>query len=129
METEYALSLGTQRWPLPSSAEEITLGRAANADVRLPADDQISRIHARLVRTGADWTLHDASRNGTGLNGRRLTAPTALTNSDQIHIGRSVITFHATPAGAPTTPDAPGSAPTPSAQASAPSTPGTAGAA
>ncbi|MFB6719325.1 FHA domain-containing protein [Kribbella sp. NPDC056345] len=108
METEFALSLGTQRWPLPSSAEEITLGRAANADVRLPADDQISRIHARLVRTGAAWTLHDASRNGTGLNSRRLTAPTPLSNGDQIHIGRSVLTFHATPAAPPAaTPAAP----------------------
>ncbi len=122
METEFALSLGTQRWPLPSTAQEITLGRAANADVRLPADDQISRIHARLVRTGAAWTLHDASRNGTGLNGRRLTAPTPLTNNDQIHIGRSVVTFHATP-------DAQGAAPTASARSSAPSTPGAAEAA
>ncbi|MFC9690801.1 FHA domain-containing protein [Kribbella sp. NPDC056951] len=125
METEFALSLGTQRWPLPSTATEITLGRAANADVRLPADDQISRIHARLVRTGAAWALHDASRNGTGLNGRRLTAPTALTNNDQIHIGRSVLTFHATPAAAspePSQPSAPTSpaSPQPSAPAASP---------
>ncbi|TDD52098.1 FHA domain-containing protein, partial [Kribbella antibiotica] len=101
METEFALSMGTQRWPLPAAAEEITLGRAANADVRLPADDGISRIHARLVRTDGVWTLHDASRNGTGLNGRRLTGPTALTPNDQIHIGRAVLTFHAS---APATP-------------------------
>jgi len=103
VETEFALSLGTQRWPLPATADEITLGRAANADIRLPPDDQISRIHARLVRTGATWALHDASRNGTGLNGRRLTAPTQLTDNDQINIGRSVLTFHATPAAASTT--------------------------
>lgn len=141
METEFTLSLGTQRWPLPSTAEEITLGRAANADVRLPADDQISRIHARLVRTGGAWVLHDASRNGTGLNGRRLTAPTPLTNNDQVHIGRSVITFHAavpgqpvddTPAsGAQPTPGTPLDAPDhgtpgmPPAATEAPPTPGT----
>ncbi|MFI5729147.1 FHA domain-containing protein [Kribbella sp. NPDC051587] len=135
METEFALSLGTQRWPLPAPAEEITLGRAANADVRLPADDQISRIHARLTRTGATWTLHDASRNGTGLNGRRLTESTPLTDGDQIHIGRSVLTFHATPAapGGPpaatpsssvgTTP--PASAPASSTAATPPNSAGT----
>jgi hypothetical protein len=110
VETEFALSIGTQRWPLPAGAEEITIGRAANADVRLPAEDQISRIHARLTRTGATWTLHDASRNGTGLNGRRLTASTPLTDGDQIHIGRSVLTFHATPAA----PDGPPAATPPS---------------
>ncbi|MBB6567346.1 FHA domain-containing protein [Kribbella sandramycini] len=120
METEFALSLGTQHWPLPSTADEITIGRASNADVRLPADDQISRIHARLTRDGATWTLHDASRNGTGLNGRRLTAPTPLNPHDQIHIGRSVLTF---------TPTQPNAA-TPGASTSGAGTPnaGTAGA-
>ncbi|MET7279582.1 FHA domain-containing protein [Kribbella sp. NPDC005582] len=119
METEFALSLGTQRWPLPATADEITLGRAANADVRLPPDDQISRIHARLIRTGPTWALHDASRNGTGLNGRRLTAPTQLTDNDQINIGRSVLTFHAIPAAAGTSstaqPPAASSPPAPAA--------------
>ncbi|MFF1821574.1 FHA domain-containing protein [Kribbella sp. NPDC058245] len=119
METEFALSIGTQRWPLPAGAEEITIGRAANADVRLPAEDQISRIHARLTRTGASWTLHDASRNGTGLNGRRLTAPTPLTDGDQVHIGRSVLTFHATPAA----PAGPTAAAPPSSVGTTPSAP------
>lgn len=76
METEFALSLGTQRWTLPAESDTITIGRASNADIRLQADDQISRIHARLGRTGTTWTLYDESRNGTGLNGRRLASPT-----------------------------------------------------
>ncbi|MFG1906003.1 FHA domain-containing protein [Kribbella sp. NPDC048928] len=97
METECVLSLGDQRWTLPPGTDTITLGRASNADIRLQADDQISRIHARLTRDGDTWYLHDESRNGTGLNGHRLTAPTPLTQGDQIHIGRSVLTFH-TPA-------------------------------
>ena len=104
METEFALSLGTERWTLPAESDTITIGRASNADIRLQADDQISRIHARLGRTGTTWTLYDESRNGTGLNGRRLAAPTALTEGDRIHIGRSVLTFHETPVQAPTEP-------------------------
>ncbi|WP_350278241.1 FHA domain-containing protein [Kribbella sp. HUAS MG21] len=94
METEFVLSLGDQRWTLPAGADTITIGRASNADIRLQADDQISRIHARLTRDAATWTLHDESRNGTGLNGHRLTTPTPLTTGDRIHIGRSVLTFH-----------------------------------
>ncbi|MFI5695772.1 FHA domain-containing protein [Kribbella sp. NPDC051586] len=114
METEFVLSLGEQRWTLPAGSDTFTIGRASNADIRLQADDQISRIHARLARDGATWTLHDESRNGTGLNGRRITAPTALTTGDRIHIGRSVLTFHkstlpdpVTPAAAPEPPAEP----------------------
>ncbi|TCC35897.1 FHA domain-containing protein [Kribbella speibonae] len=115
METEFVLSLGEQQWTLQAGTDTITIGRASNADIRLQADDQISRIHARLSRDGATWTLHDESRNGTGLNGRRLTAPTALTTGDRIHIGRSVLTFHKptdtspeeSPAASPAPPPAP----------------------
>jgi hypothetical protein len=101
VETEFALSLGPERWTLPAESDTITIGRASNADIRLQADDQISRIHARLGRTGTTWTLYDESRNGTGLNGRRLAAPTVLTDNDRIHIGRSVLTFHETAAAGP----------------------------
>ena len=120
------LSLGEQQWTLAAGTDTISIGRASNADIRLQADDQISRIHARLNRDGDSWTLHDESRNGTGLNGRRITAPTPLTTGDRIHIGRSVLTFTESatpsPADAPvqqhpdaqaSTPEAPYAAPTP----------------
>ncbi|MBP2355561.1 putative component of type VI protein secretion system [Kribbella aluminosa] len=101
METEFVLSAGDQRWPLPPGATTITIGRASNADIRLQADDQISRIHARLTRDAGTWILHDESRNGTGLNGHRLTTPTPLSPGDRIHIGRSILTFHTTPKADP----------------------------
>ncbi len=101
------LSLGEQQWTLSAGTDTITIGRASNADIRLQADDQISRIHARLNRDGATWILHDESRNGTGLNGRRITAPTPLTTGDRIHIGRSILTFHkSTTQTPPTLPEA-----------------------
>ncbi|MEU8222168.1 FHA domain-containing protein [Kribbella sp. NPDC048915] len=93
MKTEFVLSLGDQQWTLPDELDTLSIGRASNADIRLQADDQISRIHARLRREGDGWTLYDESRNGTGLNDRRITAPTRLTTGDRIHIGRSVLTF------------------------------------
>ncbi|MFF0269583.1 FHA domain-containing protein [Kribbella sp. NPDC004536] len=130
METECVLSLGDQRWTLPpesDGADTITIGRASNADIRLQADDQISRIHARLTRTAGAWTLHDESRNGTGLNGLRITAPTPLTSGDRIHIGRSILTFHKSTTPGPTAPTpvtpAGNSTPPPPAAAPASSTP------
>jgi hypothetical protein len=123
VETEFALSLGTQRWTLPAESDTITIGRASNADIRLQADDQISRIHARLGRTGTTWTLYDESRNGTGLNGRRLAAPTPLTEGDRIHIGRSVLTFHETAVQAPAAPAPSPAASAPGPAASAPAAP------
>lgn len=117
------LSLGEQQWTLQAGTDTFTIGRASNADIRLQADDQISRIHARLSRDGGTWTLHDESRNGTGLNGRRITAPTPLTTGDRIHIGRSVLTFTKSPAqpeaDAPQPPE-PTPAPTPFPAASTP---------
>ena len=123
METEFALSLGTQRWTLPAESDTITIGRASNADIRLPADDQISRIHARLGRTGTTWTLYDESRNGTGLNGRRLAAPTPLTEGHRIHNGRAVLTVHEPPVQAPAPPTPPPPAPAPDAPAPVPEDP------
>ncbi|TDX03907.1 FHA domain-containing protein [Kribbella sp. VKM Ac-2566] len=114
------LSLGEQQWTLQAGTDTITIGRASNADIRLQADDQISRIHARLNRDGGTWTLHDESRNGTGLNGRRLTAPTPLTNGDRIHIGRSVLTFHKSTTPSPHSTDTPPTAPPAPPAASAP---------
>ncbi|MGZ0148098.1 FHA domain-containing protein [Kribbella sp. WER1] len=130
METEFVLSLGDQRWPLPPTATTVTIGRASNADIRLQADDQISRIHARLTRESTTWTLHDASRNGTGLNGHRLTAPTPLNPGDRIHIGRSILTFHTIPQSPTTPPPAPPThaAPAPAAAAPAASASGPAAA-
>ncbi|MEV0799036.1 FHA domain-containing protein [Kribbella sp. NPDC050281] len=115
---EHALSLGDQRWDLSDGSDSITIGRASNADIRLTADDQISRIHARLARSGSTWTLIDESRNGTALNGRRLAAPTPLTDNDQIQIGRSALTFHETRSQAAAQPaEAPPASFTPPAEA------------
>ncbi len=52
--------------------KEIRLGRGADADLLLP-DPSVSRLHARIFRVGEQYFLADTSRNGTYLDGKRVT--------------------------------------------------------
>src|SRR5947208_843130 len=50
------------------------LGRATSATVQIESDE-VSRRHARIVEGRGGWMLEDLeSRNGTFLNGDRLSA-------------------------------------------------------
>jgi hypothetical protein len=62
-----------------------TIGRMPDNDVVIP-DSCISRRHcAILVHTASGCELHDvASKNGTYVNGKRLTGPTHLNSGDEI---------------------------------------------
>ena len=84
--------------PIPLEREEVILGRALEADVRVN-DTQVSRQHARITTTKdlvsgkADYTLIDLnSRNGTFLNGHRITLE-KLNNGDKIAIGETILRF------------------------------------
>lgn len=84
--------------PIPLDREDVILGRALEADVRIN-DTQVSRQHARItaVRNEAsqavDYILYDLdSRNGTFLNGRRMRRET-LENGDKITIGETILRF------------------------------------
>ncbi len=52
--------------------KEILLGRGADADLLLP-DPSVSRLHARIFRVGEQYFLADTSRNGTYVEGKRVT--------------------------------------------------------
>ena len=86
--------------PIPLEREEVTLGRALEADVRIN-DAKVSRKHAlikTLQKPDADggeptYILTDlASRNGTFLNGQRVTQE-ILQNGDKITIGEHILRF------------------------------------
>ena len=64
-----------------------TIGRAPENDVVIP-DSFVSRRHcAILVHSSDSWELHDvASKNGTFLNGRKLSGPTPITPGDEIRM-------------------------------------------
>lgn len=84
--------------PIPLEREEVILGRALEADVRIN-DTQCSRQHARIIarptesRVGMQYILNDLdSRNGTFLNGRRVKKE-FLENGDKITIGETILRF------------------------------------
>lgn len=80
--------------------EETVIGREEGIDLTLP-DDTVSRRHARIIYENINapsakprCTVEDlGSRNGTFLNGRRLTALTPLNNSDRIFLGASCLVY------------------------------------
>jgi adenylate cyclase len=71
------------------------LGRAADNQCVIP-DQGASRRHALIHLQGARefWLLDLGSRNGTYLNGRRLTRPSRIRNGDRIRIGAYELVFH-----------------------------------
>lgn len=73
----------------------ITIGRAANAEIRIP-DDGVSRHHARLRHDSRNLYVDDLdSRNGTYVNGQRITAGALLREGDKIQIGRTTVLRYA----------------------------------
>ena len=84
--------------PIPIEREEVSLGRAIEADVRIN-DTKVSRLHARIrsvtdPETGrTDFVLEDLeSRNGTFLNGRRVCEE-ELQSGDKIMVGDHILRF------------------------------------
>ncbi len=85
-----------------------TLGRSSDNDV-VVEDLYVSRRHcAVLVHHNHQCVLQDvASKNGTYLNGKRITCPTPLTSGDEIRICNRQFIFQtreACPQGPPAPP-------------------------
>lgn len=69
------------------------IGRGVDASVWIDAAG-VSRHHARIVVQRGEATLEDlGSKNGTYVDGERVTMPQRLANGDQIRLGSVVITF------------------------------------
>ncbi|CAN5574853.1 MAG: GGDEF domain-containing protein [Acidobacteriota bacterium] len=84
--------------PIPLEREEVLLGRALAADVRIN-DTQVSRRHAKIntifnaESQTTEYILMDlGSRNGTSLNGEKIVRE-ALQNGDKIAIGEYILRF------------------------------------
>jgi len=80
---------------LDESPGRVTVGRRETNDIALDWDGEVSRAHAELVRMGGDWTISDdgLSRNGTFLNGTRITGRRRLHDGDDFRVGRTLIGF------------------------------------
>ena len=73
----------------------VTLGRRPEADVCLPWDPSISRLHAELVHRSGEWMIADdgLSQNGTLVNGMPTEGRRRLRDGDLITLGRTSLTF------------------------------------
>ena len=89
-------------YALADGAESHTLGRRAEMDLSLSWDSEVSGVHAELQCLGGEWTIVDdnLSRNGTYVNGERVSGRRRLRGGDRIRIGRTLIAYNA--ADAPT---------------------------
>jgi len=85
--------------PIPLERDEVILGRALEADVRVN-DARASRLHARIcAEHDADtnaprYRITDlGSTNGTLLNGQPVVVDTLLQHGDKLTIGEHLIRF------------------------------------
>jgi adenylate cyclase len=85
---------GEQTFPL-DDRNRWTIGRDEQSTIPIPGR-WISREHAYIERleTG-DWHLVDlGSRNGSFVNGKRVTVPAILHEGDEIRFGETRLVFH-----------------------------------
>jgi pSer/pThr/pTyr-binding forkhead associated (FHA) protein len=75
------------------AANPFVMGRAQ--DCNLPLDEQLaSREHAQITFESGNFWLEDrGSRNGTALNGEKITAKKELRDGDEIGIGSTSLKF------------------------------------
>jgi DNA-binding winged helix-turn-helix (wHTH) protein len=82
---------------LPLFDGDNVIGRAPDASVWLEAQG-VSRYHARVRLENARATIEDlSSKNGTFVNGERLSGPRVLEGGDQIRVGAIVMVFRIPP--------------------------------
>lgn len=81
--------------PLSSDDSILTIGRAASNSICVADDGCMSKAHARIIRTDGALFLEDLdSRNGTYVNGARITSKTPLKHGDKIFVGRTSFIVH-----------------------------------
>jgi pSer/pThr/pTyr-binding forkhead associated (FHA) protein len=69
----------------------IMIGRGADCQIILD-DDYVSTRHARVVSGENGVYVEDmGSTNGSYVNGQRITAPTTITMSDTVRIGKTIL--------------------------------------
>jgi tetratricopeptide (TPR) repeat protein len=82
---------------LDAAHSPLRIGRRSTNDLSLPWDQGVSRVHAHLERSGDGWELVDEgrSRNGSYVNGERVTGRRVLHDADVIRLGNTVLLYRA----------------------------------
>ena len=74
--------------------ERVTVGKSSTNLVSLNHDSTVSRVHAVLENLGFAWSIRDVgSRNGTYLNGEKISAERVLRSGDELQVGKSRLVF------------------------------------
>jgi pSer/pThr/pTyr-binding forkhead associated (FHA) protein len=76
-------------------AATVNIGRRPENEIPLSWDLEVSRVHAQLKPVGDDWALVDdgLSRNGSFVNGSRITRRRRLSDGDTLRIGKTVLVY------------------------------------
>jgi hypothetical protein len=84
-----------QLFTFEAGLTQASVGRRSSADLILEWDEQVSRLHAQFDRVEEDWTVVDdgLSRNGTFVNGERLSGRRRLSDGDTLRFGATTMTF------------------------------------
>ena len=78
--------------PLPDT--RLTLGRATTNDLCYADDAGLSRQHLVFERAGREWQVKDVgSKNGTLVNGFRITGAATLKPGDRVSAGHLTMEF------------------------------------
>ena len=79
---------------IPLEGDRISVGRSSVAELCYPDDAGLSRQHLTIEREGEDWAVRDlGSKNGTLLNGSRISGRAVLKPNDRITAGHLVLIF------------------------------------
>src|SRR5687768_12524257 len=90
---------GGEQRRLDFDKPEITIGRVQGNDVILPKGN-VSKRHARIVLKDGKFIIVDLkSTNGTYVNGRKITSPLVVKETDKIYIGDFILGVEETGAG------------------------------
>ena len=81
---------------LGRGADTLAVGRAQPSGLQLD-DPEVSSLHAELRRVGDDWVVVDdgLSRNGTFVNGERVSGRRRLRDGDALRFGQTAVVFRA----------------------------------
>jgi FHA domain-containing protein len=80
---------------LADAREAVTIGRRPEANISIPWDPEMSRVHAELEMHAGEWTISDdgLSQNGTWVNGLRLAGRRRLSDGDLVRVGRTMFAY------------------------------------
>jgi DNA-binding CsgD family transcriptional regulator len=83
---------------LPRESEGTsTVGRRPETDLSISWDEEVSGLHAELHHAGGEWAIVDdgLSRNGTYLDGQRVSGRARLRDGSRIRVGSTVLAYRA----------------------------------